>query len=154
MKCYIQHEDFIFELLSLMGKIQHDHPDFDFVLGIKNGGLHLSERIAKHFHKPHRSVLISFYDTDDKRLDSPRVDDFTLIEELKAKKHGTFLLVDDIIDSGSTLRWFIKHTGLERDKDFKVATMHWCSENSPDLKPHWYVANKHKTDWIVYPWEV
>lgn len=153
MKCHISHEDFISDLLYLIGKIQQEYVDFDFVLGIKNGGLHLSQKIAEHFQKPHRAIRISFYDTDDKRLETPFVDDFSLLDALKQKKHGTFLFVDDIIDSGSTLRWFIKYTGLERDKDFRVATMHWCSENSPDLKPHWYISNKHKTDWVVYPWE-
>lgn len=154
MKQFISHEDFIFELLFLIGKIKHDHINFDSILGIKNGGLHLSQRIAQHFKKPHHSVLISFYDKDDKRLETPRVDNYTLLEELKSKKHGKFLFVDDIIDSGSTLRWFMTHTGLERDKDFLVVTMHWCPENSPDLKPHFYVANKHKDEWVVYPWEV
>lgn len=151
MKKYITQKDFSVLGWLLMEKLREHQHTFDFVLGIKNGGLNVSTPIATEFKKPHHSIRISFYDGE-QRLTKPLVDDF---EKLKfVKTAGKFLWVDDIIDSGSTLRWFIENTGLKMSEDFQIATIHWCKENSPDLQPNFYVDLKDKNDWIVYPWEM
>lgn len=151
MKRYITEKDFSYLGWVLMEKLNDHKHKFDFVLGIRNGGLNISNPIAKQFNKPHHSVRISFYDGE-QRLEIPQVDDWDKLKFLQTA--GKFLWVDDIIDSGSTLRWFIGHTGLKIDKNFMVATIHWCKENSPDLQPNFYVELKDKNDWIVYPWEI
>ncbi len=148
-----RHQFFAFKEL-LLKSIKPIKKDYDFVLGIENGGRPLSEYLALNLNKPHYAVRISFYDKDDQRLFFPLVKGQDRIDKLKKKLFGKFLWVDDIVDSGSTLRWFIKETGLQKGKDFSVVSLHWCPENSPDLKPEFYVEEKKKSEWVVYPWEV
>ena len=140
MKKYITQNEFQNLNRTLINKL--DGHKFDFILGIRNGGLNVSTPVAAQFNMPHHSIRISFYDQE-QRLLKPIIDDWDKIEFLKSKKN--FLWVDDIIDSGSTLRWFIENTGLKLNKDFKVATLHWCKENSPDLEPTFYVEIKVET---------
>lgn len=151
MKRYITQKEFQVLNQQLIDKLNGYEAQFDFILGIRNGGLNVSTPLSIKFDKPHHSIRISFYDQE-QRLLRPRIDDLPKMDWLKSQKN--FLWVDDIIDSGSTLRWFINYTGLKPKKDFDVATIHWCKENSPDLEPSFYVEVKDKNDWIVYPWEV
>jgi hypoxanthine phosphoribosyltransferase len=52
------------------------------------------------------------------------------------------LIVDDISDSGKTLKSFINNF---------IATIHYC--NNSLVKPSYYVFLKKENTWIVYPWE-
>ena len=49
-----------------------------------------------------------------------------------------FLLVDDLIDSGSTLDYFIKKTKLVQGEEFHVATLHWNPYGRFQMKPDFY----------------
>jgi hypoxanthine phosphoribosyltransferase len=134
-----------------MEKLNDRIDEFDVILGIKNGGINVSKPIASFFNKPHLDIHISFYDGEQKLIE-PQLKEINncIIEKLKDNK---FLLVDDIVDSGSTLKWFIDNTGLKKGVDFSVASIHWCEENSPDLMPEFFVSKKSKFDWIYFPWE-
>jgi len=52
------------------------------------------------------------------------------------------LIVDDVVDSGSTL---VQYHG----KGVALATLHYKPYSS--IKPHFYVEETR--DWVVYPWE-
>jgi hypoxanthine phosphoribosyltransferase len=153
MKVYINQVQFNTHLLRLLEKLNGKMDDFDVVLGIKNGGLNVSLPISDFFSKPHWDIHISFYDGD-QRLTEPFVDKDKLDIYRKKWNFNKLLWVDDIIDSGSTLRWFINNTGLKKGVDFSVASIHWCEDNSPDLEPEFFVNKKSKLDWVVYPWEI
>ena len=152
MKKYITQTEFSKSLLKLLQQIEKSKCEFDYVLGIKKGGLNVSVPLADYFNKPHLGIQISFYDGDQK-LTEPIVETDRL-DIIRNKMHGKCLWVDDIIDSGDTLKWFMDNTGLQIDKDFIVASLHWCEESSPRYRPHFFVERKNKADWIVYPWEV
>ena len=153
MKIYLNQTEFNFKLLKLLEKLNGQMDQFDVVLGIKNGGLNVSYPISDFFNKTHWSIHISFYDGEQK-LTEPNVKE-NILDIYKTKWNFNKLLwVDDIIDSGSTLKWFIDKTGLIKGKDFSVATIHWCKENSPNLEPEYYIDVKKKDDWIYYHWEV
>jgi len=56
---------------------------------------------------------------------------------------ATCLIVDDIADSGLTLKWW---------SDFDTAVLHYKPHSSV-VMPKFY-SEIHKTDdWIIYPWE-
>ena len=153
MKTYMdRHQFYTFKEL-LLKSLKPIKNDFNFILGIENGGRLLSEYLALHLNKPHHTIRISFYDKDDQRLFFPVIKGKDKIDSLKRKTLGKFLWVDDIIDSGSTLQWFINETGLQKGIDFSVVTLHWCEENSPNLKPEFFIEKKKKSEWICYPWE-
>jgi hypoxanthine phosphoribosyltransferase len=154
MKKYISEKDFDSLLFRIIDTTFQYKDKFNFVVGIKNGGLNISVPLAEDLKLPHQSIHISFYNGEEK-MNSPVIssNDLPRILSMKQKIGGPFLWVDDIIDSGSTLQWFLDYTGLKMGKDFYVATLHWCKENSPNLQPNFYVELKDKRDWIVYPWE-
>ena len=54
------------------------------------------------------------------------------------------LLIDDVIDTGKTLEEYYHY-------DYVIASLYWCKEAS--FKPHIYVNQKLKNQWIVFPWE-
>ncbi len=54
--------------------------------------------------------------------------------------YDQLLVVDDVVDTGKTLKWF---------RVFLTASLHY-KPKSP-FKPNFYV--KETTNWIVYPWE-
>lgn len=58
---------------------------------------------------------------------------------------GNYLVVDDICDSGETLKQFKNKVG------WKIATLH--RKLAASTQPHfcWRIVDEH--DWIVYPWE-
>jgi hypoxanthine phosphoribosyltransferase len=64
------------------------------------------------------------------------------------------LVVDDILDTGTTLKFFMEKTGLVHKENFKIATIHWNDRNGLlNLKPDYWVDKKKENTWIVYPWE-
>jgi len=152
MKIHLDQTKYNNLLLRLLQKINGHQDEYEVVLGIKNGGVWVSRRIANFFYKTHWDIHISFYDGE-QRLTEPFVNENDLLIFKKKWNFTKLLWVDDIVDSGSTLRWFIDKTGLVKGKDFSVATIHWCEENSPNLEPEFFVDKKLKSDWIVYPWE-
>lgn len=151
MKIHLNKTQFNFHLLRLMEKLNERIDEFDAIIGIKNGGLNVSRPISCFFEKEHLDIHISFYDGDQKLIE-PQITTMSDFFMFKLK-HKKLLLVDDIVDSGSTLKCFMNKTELIKGKDFKVASIHWCEENSPDLMPEFFVNKKLKSDWIVYPWE-
>ena len=58
---------------------------------------------------------------------------------------GNILIVDDICDSGKTLKRF------KFEENVYTATLHW--KRSSEYEPHfiWKIASEN--EWIVYPWE-
>ena len=153
MKKYLNRIQFNTHLLRLLEKLNGQMDEFDVVLGIKNGGLNVSWPIAYFFNKLHWDIHISFYEGDQKLIE-PNIKDYEMDVYKNKLNFNKLLLVDDIVDSGSTLKWFIDNTGLKKGIDFSMASIHWCEENSPDLEPEFFVNKKLKRDWIVYPWEV
>jgi hypoxanthine phosphoribosyltransferase len=122
---------------------QIDSKKFTTVVGIKNGGLHISHKIADVFGLPHETVRISHYDGEIFR-DKPIVDD-----TFRLREGEKYLIVDDLVDGGSTMLTFKEYFGI-RECD-AVAVLFWCPEG--DFKPDYYV-NEKNDDWIIFPWEI
>ncbi len=110
---------------------------FSRVVGIANGGLPISERLATLLELPHESVRISHYDGDVLR-ETP------IIEGQLTQPAGN-LIVDDLIDGGWTYNTFAEHYGLEGNA---FAVLFWDTEGP---RPDFYVAEKPE-DWLVFPW--
>lgn len=137
-------------MLKLIAMIEHSDFEFDRIVGIAKGGLHVSAPLVSHFQKPHEEITISYYHSgvDYTYVDQPLLDlgDFDPTE-------SKFLLVDDLVDSGATLNRFKKEFNLEQGEDFRMAVLHWNPEGEFGQKPDFYVEEKYYR-WIVYPWNV
>lgn len=123
-------------ILQLIEKILPDRKQYKQIVGIANGGLHISKPIAKALNLPHCEVRISFYDNTNRRT-TPIISPSTQIA-INA------LVVDDLIDSGSTIKAYEHLYGPA-----KTAVL-FCSPTI--YEPTYWVSHKPKT-WIVFPWE-
>ena len=114
---------------------------FDWIVGIERGGVPLSSWLSYVLNKKHTTIQISTYGSS-----KPVVN-------LKNLPGTIFLLVDDIVDSGNTIRILESEGKIKQGSDFYLASLHWCPSNSPFCKPDFYVETKEKYQWIIYPWE-
>lgn len=130
----------------LCREIKDSGVGYKSVVGIQRGGLNLSMPLADCLGVKHRSVKVSFYDGDKKR-EEPLVDTFDL-----DFLDRPFIIADDLIDSGATIKYFVEKYKLEHGKDYKIAVIHWNKGNEAGLKPDHYAEEKPKA-WVVYPWE-
>jgi hypoxanthine phosphoribosyltransferase len=141
-KIYINRTDLHGMMNKLTRSIVDNSKKYKSIVGIANGGLAISNCLSYFLLLPHITITI--------RLRDGKAVDASLDGMEKVTK--PFLWVDDIIDSGETLKYF-KQQGYIQGVDFDVATLHWCPKNSRGERPDYYVATKEVTDWIVYPWE-
>jgi hypoxanthine phosphoribosyltransferase len=58
---------------------------------------------------------------------------------------GNILIVDDICDTGHTLKKF------KFEENIYTATLHW--KNSAEYEPNYFWKIAFENEWIVYPWE-
>ena len=58
---------------------------------------------------------------------------------------GNILIVDDICDSGKTLKQF------KFEENIYTATLHW--KQSSEYQPNYFWEVAFENEWIVYPWE-
>ena len=96
--------------------------EFDSIWGVPRGGLVLAVALSH-------------------RLDKPLVSDIDQLVVPKNKER--FLVVDEICDTGKTLKPF---------SNLLTATIHYNPKSC--FRPTIWVHSKSEGDWIVYPWEV
>lgn len=140
-KIYVTESEINVLLQKIINDITNSQIEFTEVLGIARGGLHISKPLAKAFNLPHYSIGISFYDGEIKN-DVPKVN----LGDWQIKEKSNVLLCDDLIDSGSTIRYFKKNFNVSH----KVAVYH--RHTTCDIQPDYYGANKPDA-WLSYFWE-
>ena len=109
-------------------KIVSKTPSIDYVVGIPRGGLVLAVMISHRLNVKHLTI-----------------DHLEKLEEqgLELNKKR-ILIVDDISDSGQTLKRYKKDGYLTATLDVRNTTI-----TTPDIFCCWL----DNTDWVVYPWE-
>lgn len=128
---------------NLLLKIQESSFKIQNIVGIRNGGLHISRFISSNLKTHHSEITISFYNGETKRK-NPKID-FSTFNGVTP-----FILIDDITDNGTTLNYFDNHSDFIRGYDYLVAVLHWNPKSS--FVPDFY-SQKTSGEWIVYPWE-
>lgn len=122
---------------------------FNVVVGISRGGLPPSRIICDFLNiKTLTTMQILHYESAAKARDEVRVSDPVKID-LEGKN---VLVVDDVNDSGDTLRAACKHIGSMNPSLLKTAVLHEKSETSymadycGDYLSEW--------KWLIYQWAV
>jgi hypoxanthine phosphoribosyltransferase len=149
-KIYISWNDFYYLLDQLIADIKADvrdgSADIKKVVGIANGGLHVSLPIAYALGVPHEQVLISRYGRDEPLIENINFETSEDVGGLEANQH---LVVDDILDDGLTIKLFGENF---LSGGFKIASLYastWSSFN-PD---YCVGTKKDRKTWIIFPWE-
>jgi len=116
----------------------------DLVVAVLKGGFPVGLWLASLYGKPLAFLQIKHYRWWHRRSKP------VLLRGLSFQVEGLrVLLVDDVVDSGETLKLAFSHLKLRKVKALKAAVLHvkpWRR-----FQPDYYV--KETADWIVYPWE-
>jgi hypoxanthine phosphoribosyltransferase len=123
----------------LLSQIVSSGKKFDQVVGVANGGLYISNKIAQVLNIPHKIIKISYYDGMNHRL-------YPIIEKIDYPIRNS-LIVDDLIDNGHTCQTIKDHYGLETND---IAVLFWNTKSG--IQPTYFVAEKPDA-WIVFAWE-
>jgi hypothetical protein len=120
------------------------HPDV--VVGVVRGGLIPARIIVDLLENPQLATLqIEHYLSIATARDMP-----TLKQPISVPVSGRkVLIVDDIVDTGKSLRLAIEHLKQQGATQTKTATLYYkpCS----DLVPDFY--ERQTSNWVVFPWE-
>ncbi|MEI0602769.1 phosphoribosyltransferase [Brachyspira alvinipulli] len=110
---------------SLAKQIEESNIHYEVIYGLARGGL-----------VP--AVMLSH------RLKIPMVLNMEEVWRLKVKNKNS-LIVDDISDTGETLRYF-------DDQKFDIATL-FVREHTSKIKPKYSYKNINHDNWLLFPWE-
>lgn len=124
-KSFISWDEFNENVEKLVSKIKN----VDYIVGIPRGGLILAVTLSHKLDIKHMTV-----------------DHLEKLEDLNFLNYDRkkILIVDDISDSGQTLKYYKKAGYTTATLDVRSTTI---------TKPDYYVNWIDNADWIVYPWE-
>jgi hypoxanthine phosphoribosyltransferase len=137
----------IYDMLQCQAqKIQSQNIKPDIIVGVARGGTIPARILADLLEAPRLySVQIEFYVGIAQTTLEP-----ALKESLTVPAAGKkILLVDDIADSGKSLKVAIAHIQEQGAKEIKTATIYRKPQSI--VTPDFY--EKQTTSWVVFPWD-
>jgi len=146
-KIYLSWAEFEEAIQYIALKLRETRFQPDLIIAIARGGLIPGVRLSHILKIPMRSIHMTFYDEHDNRLEKP----ILLIplqtpQEVQGKK---VLLVDDIADTGMTLKNAINYLRSLEASEIRIATIAY--KPSSIVTPDFYLFTT--TKWVVFPWE-
>ncbi len=141
---YYSYENFKKDTNSLIKNVEEFKPEA--IVGVARGGLTLAHAMAEGLNiREVQTLRTELYDKTCKR------DELSIFGRCDFKDIGRVLVVDDIADSGDTLKAIMSHLQSSfKDIEFQSATLYY--KETSCYKPHFWI-NK-ATEWIDFFWEV
>lgn len=140
---YYPYERFVNDVKALVKLTQSYQPDT--LIAIARGGLTLGHAYAIATDNRRLTTINSVLYEGDQRGKSCEI--FNVPELNSAKK---VLLLDDIVDSGQTVKEVLKHLqGCFPEVEFKIASIYY--KESAVIQPDFALHEAH--DWIEFFWE-
>jgi hypoxanthine phosphoribosyltransferase len=134
-------------LLAQAQKIQNQQFQPDIIIGIAKGGIIPARILSDLIETPQLTALqIAFY-LDIAQPTSEPILKQPLTIPIKNKKT---LIVDDIADTGKSLKLAQTHIQEQGAIEIKTATLYFKPQSI--TKPDFY--EKQTNNWIVFPWEI
>ncbi|MCK4243892.1 phosphoribosyltransferase [Candidatus Bathyarchaeota archaeon] len=139
--------DFTYQLLiELAEKIRKSNYRPDLILGISRGGWPPARVISDFLENPNiANIKVEFY-TDISKMSKEPIITQTISTPVEGK---SILLVDDVADTGKTLKLVYNKLIENNAKDIKVATLYYKPKSI--FKPDFFMINTKA--WVVFPWE-
>ena len=141
---YYRKEDFIDSLNKIIEQIKKSNWSPNVIFSINRGGCIPGIYLSHHLNLKHKVIDIQL-------RDSNKPPDLKIIKE-KIKEFDNVLLVDDINDSGETLK--IIYDLNNPSKIIYNATLIYNQESK--VKTHFYgkmIKRSEDKNWYVFPWE-
>jgi len=140
---YYSYENFKNDTKKLNEKVKDFNPEV--IVAIARGGLTLSHAIAEGLGiRDVQSIRTELYDYTTKR------DELSIFGECQLNDIKKVLVVDDISDSGETLRLIMNDLTLKNSNiEFKTATLFY--KKTSVYEPNFWINEA--DDWIDFFWE-
>jgi len=120
----------------------------EIIIGIIRGGLIPSRLLSDYLNvKFITTIRTEFYNKMERDENGPEITQ-SLPKEVKIENKRV-LLVDDVSDSGYSLKCAVDYLNNLNPKEIKTATLHLKPDSK--FKPNYYIEETNK--WIIYPWE-
>ena len=143
-KLYYSYDLFVKDTQLLVYKCRDFEPEI--LLAVARGGLTLAHLMSQAMDMRNLYTLNSIHYEGDLKLDTFNI--FNIPDVSHAKK---VLIVDDIVDSGETIREILKVLNEKfPNVEFRLATLFY--KKTAVLKPDYYI--KEANQWIDFFWEV
>ena len=142
---YFEKEDFIDSLNKIVQQIENSNWSPNVIISINRGGCVPGIYLSHRLNLKHKVIDIQF-------RDSNRSPDFKLVKQ-KIKRFDNILLVDDINDSGKTLKTIYNLSNAYSKKIYN-ATLIYNQESI--IKTDFYgrmIKRSEDKNWYVFPWE-
>ncbi len=138
----------IYEMLLCQAqKIKTQNYKQDLIIGIARGGVVPSRILSDLLETTNLSFIqIEFYTNINQTLKEPTLKQ-TLPSNVDGKK---ILLVDDISDTGKSLKLAKTHLQDKGAFEIKIATLYQKPQSV--TTPDFY--EKQTTEWVVFPWDI
>jgi hypoxanthine phosphoribosyltransferase len=134
-------------LLDLADRIRKDGFKPDVIVGISRGGWPPARILSDLLSNPNlANVRAEFYLGFAETRDEPSLTQPLSISVADKR----ILVVDEVADTGKSLRLVKKHIREQGVEDVKVVTVYFKPWSI--VKPDYYA--KETSDWIVFPWEI
>lgn len=134
-------------LLSLADRIRTDHFEADIIVGISRGGWPPARILSDLLSNPNlANVRAEFYLGFAETKDEPSLTQPLSMDVFDKR----ILIVDEVADTGKSLRLVREHIIEQGAKELKIATVYYKPWSA--VKPDYYA--KETSDWIVFPWEI
>jgi uncharacterized protein len=149
-KLYHTHAHMLEDLREIIQQIESSEYIPDYIVGIARGGLIPAVYLSHYFNKPFHAIHYSLRDGKTGGEVYTDAENFLRVFSNEGKK---FLIVDDIADSGVTLKEILKQIG--NIEQHRLAVLHY-NVDQDNVTPDYFGRKMHKaTDpkWIVYDWE-
>jgi hypoxanthine phosphoribosyltransferase len=134
-------------LLDLAGRIRKDGFKPDIIVGISRGGWPPARVLSDLLSNPNvANVRAEFYLGIAETGSEP-----TLTQPVSVKTRGKkILIVDEVADTGKSLRMVREHIVQEGAKEARTVTVYYKPWSI--VRPDYFA--KETSDWIVFPWEI
>ena len=134
-------------LLELANAVQKSGFNPDVIVGISRGGWIPARIISDLLENPKlANITVEFYLGVAKTKLKPVITQ-PISVSVENKK---VLIVDDLADTGKSLRLVISHLSAKGASEIKIATIFYKPWSS--IVPHYY--QKETQSWIVFPWDI
>lgn len=134
------------DINKLVDDINSSDKSYDYIVGIVRGGSIPATCLSHHLGLPMKNVSWSTYHKD--QMKETALD---VAEDIMDGKK--LLIVDDILDSGRTMKELIQDWGVDRSQ-FDLAVLIW--NEGQDIVPDFHgrkIDRKDDSDWITFWWE-
>lgn len=133
-------------LLNLADQIQKTNFKPDIIVGVARGGWHPARVMSDLLENPELANVKTDFYLDVAKTKSEPVISQPISVPVRNKR---ILIVDDVADTGESLRLVMLHLKQKGATDVKIATIYYKPWSV--VTPDWY--ERKTSDWIIFPWE-